>query len=113
MWSAIPSSSVPSSEQNSTTLMEVCVCYFLPSLLLLEMLLLTSLLQQEFENALLNQLNSKCFIFMTVFFTCVLLFQDSAGMLQLCELLDAYQSWKQVEKVFWTWMVGLIHFFFK
>lgn len=29
-------------------------------------------------------------------------------MLQLCELLEAYLSWKQVEKVFWTWMVGLM-----
>lgn len=32
-------------------------------------------------------------------------------MLQLCELLEAYLSWKQVEKVFWTWMVGLIQSF--
>lgn len=31
-------------------------------------------------------------------------------MLQLCDLLEAYLTWKQVEKVFWTWMVGLIHF---
>lgn len=49
--SAILPSSVPSSDQNSTVLMEDCAC-----------------------------------------------------MLQFCDLLEAYLTWKQVEKVFWTWM---------
>ncbi|XP_012707592.2 tubulin epsilon and delta complex protein 1 isoform X1 [Fundulus heteroclitus] len=30
--------------------------------------------------------------------------EDCFSLQQLCELLDAYVSWKQVEKVFWTWM---------
>lgn len=30
-------------------------------------------------------------------------------MLQLCDLLEAYLNWKQVEKVFWTWMVSWTH----
>ncbi|KAM4540266.1 tubulin epsilon and delta complex protein 1 [Fundulus diaphanus] len=30
--------------------------------------------------------------------------EDCFSLQQLCELLEAYVSWKQVEKVFWTWM---------
>nr|XP_033499310.1 tubulin epsilon and delta complex protein 1 [Epinephelus lanceolatus] len=30
--------------------------------------------------------------------------KDCVCMRQLCDLLEAYLSWKQVEKVFWTWM---------
>ncbi|XP_026166586.1 tubulin epsilon and delta complex protein 1 [Mastacembelus armatus] len=33
---------------------------------------------------------------------------DSICMWQLCDLLDAYLNWKQVEKIFWTWMDSVV-----
>ncbi|XP_044022360.1 tubulin epsilon and delta complex protein 1 isoform X4 [Siniperca chuatsi] len=32
--------------------------------------------------------------------------EDCVRMRQLCDLLELYLNWKQVEKVFWTWMKG-------
>ncbi|XP_068573860.1 tubulin epsilon and delta complex protein 1 isoform X3 [Cebidichthys violaceus] len=32
--------------------------------------------------------------------------EDCVCVQRLCDLLDAYLNWKQVEKVFWTWMKG-------
>ncbi|XP_078134000.1 tubulin epsilon and delta complex protein 1 [Sander vitreus] len=34
--------------------------------------------------------------------------KDCVCMQQLCELLEAYLNWKQVEKVFWTWMDSVV-----
>ncbi|XP_037550933.1 tubulin epsilon and delta complex protein 1 [Nematolebias whitei] len=34
--------------------------------------------------------------------------EDSGRLQQLCDLLEAYVNWKQVEKVFWTWMDSVI-----
>ncbi|XP_026211468.1 tubulin epsilon and delta complex protein 1 isoform X2 [Anabas testudineus] len=33
---------------------------------------------------------------------------DCVRMRQLCDLLEAYVNWKQVEKVFWTWMDSVV-----
>ncbi|XP_071327478.1 tubulin epsilon and delta complex protein 1 [Trachinotus anak] len=33
---------------------------------------------------------------------------DYVRMQQLCDLLEAYLTWKQVEKVFWTWMDSVV-----
>ncbi|XP_029317240.1 tubulin epsilon and delta complex protein 1 [Cottoperca gobio] len=37
-----------------------------------------------------------------------LLRKDCACMQQLCDLLEAYLKWKQVETVFWTWMDSVV-----
>ncbi|XP_042244918.1 tubulin epsilon and delta complex protein 1 [Thunnus maccoyii] len=34
--------------------------------------------------------------------------EDCAHMRELCDLLEAYLKWKQVEKVFWTWMDSVV-----
>ncbi|CAK6976484.1 tubulin epsilon and delta complex protein 1 [Scomber scombrus] len=34
--------------------------------------------------------------------------EDCARMRELCDLLEAYLNWKQVEKVFWTWMDSVV-----
>ncbi|XP_040916476.1 tubulin epsilon and delta complex protein 1 [Toxotes jaculatrix] len=34
--------------------------------------------------------------------------EDCIRMRQLCDLLEAYLNWKQVEKVFWTWMDSVV-----
>ncbi|XP_041828903.1 tubulin epsilon and delta complex protein 1 [Melanotaenia boesemani] len=34
--------------------------------------------------------------------------QDCVCLQQLCDLLEAYVRWKQVEKVFWTWMDSVV-----
>ncbi|XP_054470410.1 tubulin epsilon and delta complex protein 1 isoform X2 [Anoplopoma fimbria] len=34
--------------------------------------------------------------------------EDCVCMQQLCDLLEAYLNWKQVEKVFWTWMDSVL-----
>ncbi|XP_035529981.1 tubulin epsilon and delta complex protein 1 [Morone saxatilis] len=34
--------------------------------------------------------------------------EDCVCMRQLCELLEAYLNWRQVEKVFWTWMDSVV-----
>ncbi|XP_073321588.1 tubulin epsilon and delta complex protein 1 [Pagrus major] len=34
--------------------------------------------------------------------------EDCVCMCQLCDLLEAYVNWRQVEKVFWTWMDSVV-----
>ncbi|KAM8736817.1 tubulin epsilon and delta complex protein 1 isoform 3-T3 [Acanthopagrus schlegelii] len=34
--------------------------------------------------------------------------EDRVCMCQLCDLLQAYMSWREVEKVFWTWMDSVV-----
>ncbi|XP_070776923.1 tubulin epsilon and delta complex protein 1 [Enoplosus armatus] len=34
--------------------------------------------------------------------------EDCVCVRQLCDLLEAYRNWKQVEKVFWTWMDSVV-----
>ncbi|XP_017290320.1 tubulin epsilon and delta complex protein 1 [Kryptolebias marmoratus] len=34
--------------------------------------------------------------------------EDGVRLQQLCDLLEAYASWKQVEEVFWTWMDSVV-----
>ncbi|KAM6912801.1 tubulin epsilon and delta complex protein 1 [Xenentodon cancila] len=34
--------------------------------------------------------------------------EDCVCLQQLCDLLEAYLKWKQVEKVFWTWMESVV-----
>ncbi|XP_044022361.1 tubulin epsilon and delta complex protein 1 isoform X5 [Siniperca chuatsi] len=34
--------------------------------------------------------------------------EDCVRMRQLCDLLELYLNWKQVEKVFWTWMDSVV-----
>ncbi|XP_069016567.1 tubulin epsilon and delta complex protein 1 [Embiotoca jacksoni] len=34
--------------------------------------------------------------------------EDCASIRQLCDLLEAYLNWKQVENIFWTWMDSVV-----